>query len=240
VVATGILSIHDYAPTLVAQLHGRLRSAYGERFLLGLGVSHADVLARNGLTVGAPLVDMKGFIDGLDSAIPPLSRQERCLAALGPKMTALARERAWGAHPYFTTPAHTATARAILGHDALLAPEQMVVLESNAERARAIARPVIRLYLTFRNYVASLLREGFRQTDLVDGGSDRLLDAIVVHGDVSEIASRVREHLDAGATHVSLQVLTEDASELPLTAWRRLAAALPALTGRILPTWSTL
>jgi probable F420-dependent oxidoreductase len=147
------------------------------------------------------------------------------LAALGPKMLDLARERSAGAHPYFVPVAHTRAARERLGPEPLLAPEQAVVLDPDPARARETARAHVTRYLELPNYTNNLLRHGFTEDDLRDGGSDRLVEAIVAGGDVDAIARRIREHREAGADHVALQVL--GAGELPRAAWRELAEALP-------------
>jgi probable F420-dependent oxidoreductase len=158
---------------------------------------------------------MREYLDAMDRARygPPMPAEPmpRVLAALGPKMLALARDRSDGAHPYLTTPAHTARARETLGVRPLLAPEQGVVLETVPERAREIARGHLAGYLQLPNYVNSWRREGFADADFAGGGSNRLVDALVAWGDADAIAARVREHLDAGADHVAVQPVTADA-----------------------------
>jgi len=141
-------------------------------------------------------------------------------------MLALAAARAWGAHPYFVPVAHTAQARQLLGPAPLLAPEQAVVLETEPSRAREVARQHTARYLRLPNYVNNLRRLGFTEEDLTDGGSDRLVDAIVAWGDLDTVVRRVREHLAAGANHVCIQVLTAEPSAIPREQWRELAAAL--------------
>jgi probable F420-dependent oxidoreductase len=206
----------------IAAGHARLDAAHPGRVLLGLGVSHGPLIDRNGPRYGRPLAVMDAFLDGLDSASPPVPVAERVLAALGPKMLERARDRAAGAHPYLTTPDHTAGARAILGPDRLLAPEIMVVVDDDPTRARAIARQTLSGYLPrLPNYANNLRRSGFGDDDLAEGLSDRLVDALVPAG-LEAIAGRVREHLDAGADHVCLQVLTQRPTELPRTEWRAL------------------
>jgi probable F420-dependent oxidoreductase len=148
------------------------------------------------------------------------------LAALGPKVLALAAERTAGAHPFLTTPEHTRQARATLGPDALLAPEHKVVLDSDADRARALGRPAVQTpYLGLRNYVTNLKRLGWTDADIADGGSDALIDALVAHGSPEAVAARLTEHLDAGADHVCAQVLTAAGADI-VPDLRRLAAAL--------------
>jgi probable F420-dependent oxidoreductase len=149
----------------------------------------------------------------------------RLLAALGPKMLALSATKANGAHPYFTTPEHTAEARSVMGSDALLAPEQMVVLETDPGEARRIARVGMAVYLRAPNYLNNLRRLGFDDADFSDGGSDRLVDAIVAWGTEEQVAARVAEHHAAGADHVCVQVL-QDGMAMPEQQWRRLAPAL--------------
>jgi probable F420-dependent oxidoreductase len=156
------------------------------------------------------------------------ARVPRVLAALRPAMLRLAAERADGAHPYMTVPAATARARGILGLDALLLPEQAFVLETDPSAARRVARSYMSWYLGVENYQKSLLWQGFAEEDLADGGSDRLVDAIVAWGDEEAVRTRVQEHFDAGATHVSVQALSEDPLSLELEALRRVALALIA------------
>jgi probable F420-dependent oxidoreductase len=169
---------------------------------------------------------MVAFLDDLDSASPPAPVGERVLAALGPRMLELARDRSAGAHPYLTTPDHTASARKILGREPLLAPEQMVILSSEARTAREIGRATLATYLALPNYTNNLLRHGFSQDDLAQGGSDRLVDRVMVWGTLDAVAARIREHHDAGADHVCIQVLTPMASRFPTAQWRELATLL--------------
>ena len=189
-------------------------------------MSHQPLIDQKGTgTYQKPLTKMKAYLDGLDAAPRPLPVEERVLAALGPLMLALARDRSRGAHPYLANPQHTAVARDVLGLGPLLAPEQPVVLETDADAARAIARTHLATYLGLPNYVNNLLRLGLTEDDVRDGGSDKLVDTIVAWGDEAAVAARVQEHRDAGADHVCVQVLT-GAMELPLAQWRRLAPAL--------------
>jgi probable F420-dependent oxidoreductase len=222
-VATGILSIWQHGAEEVAAGRAALERAHPGRFLLGLGVSHG-ALAKD---YAKPYSAMREYLTALDSAPEPVPAAGRVLAALGPKMLELARDRAAGAHPYLVTTEHTARARDILGQDALLAPELKVVLDPDLERARATARAYLAMYLTLPNYTANLLRLGFTEGDLGDGGSDRLLDAVFALGDAETIATRAEEFMAAGADHLALQVVTADTrTELPLDVWRRLAAVL--------------
>jgi probable F420-dependent oxidoreductase len=173
-----------------------------------------------------PVATMAAFLDGLDAGEVPLAKEHRVLAALGPKMLELARTRTAGTHPYLVTPELTAQARAGIGAEGLVASEQGVVLERDRDRARATARLHLATYLGLPNYTNNWKRQGFTDDDLADGGSDRLVDALVVWGDEATIATRVQEHRDAGADHVCIQVLTDDPSALPAAQWRALAPAL--------------
>jgi probable F420-dependent oxidoreductase len=227
-VATGILSIWVQDAQSAAAGHERLHDAYGARFLLGLGISHAAFVegeAADAL-LNRPRTAMLRYLDALDAAAGTDLSGERVLAALGPRMLELARDRSAGAHPYFVTPEHTRFAREALGDGPLLAPEQAVVLERDPARAREIARAHMDVYLGLPNYTNNLLRFGFTEDDLRDGGSDRLVDAVVCWGDEDAVRARVDEHRAAGADHVTLQVLSGRRGDLPLPEWRRLAAAL--------------
>jgi len=235
-VATGIASIHGRAPLMMSSGWRTLSEAFPGRFVLGLGVSHAPMV--EGLlqkSYGKPLTAMREYLDAMDAAFyaaappPDDPAPRRVLAALGPKMLELARDRTDGAHPYNITPEHTARAREVLGPDKWLAPEQAVALETDPDEARRIGRAHLAVYLGLPNYTNNLLTLGFTEEDIAAPGSDRLVDALVAWGDADTIAARVREHHDAGADHVAVQVVTSDAYEgLPLPQWRELA---PALTG---------
>src|SRR3954470_21834467 len=225
-IATGILNLWMHEPKETATEHARLSSDYGHRFLVGIGVSHAPVVdAAEAGRYRKPLARAREFLDGLDAASTPLPVGDRVLAALGPKMLELARDRAAGAHPYLVTPQHTNAARQALGPGKLVLPEQGVVLETDPDRARMIARTHLAVYLGLPNYSNNWKRFGFTDDDLADGGSNRLVDALVAWGDEEAIAARVQEHRDAGADHVCLQVLAMDPSALPIDACRRIAAA---------------
>jgi probable F420-dependent oxidoreductase len=228
VVATGILSIWVKPAAETAAEHHAVTRGFSGRFLLGLGVSHAPIVDRvNPGRYRRPVEAMISFLDQLDRAPDPVPSSERVLAALGPRMLALARDRTAGAHPYLAPASHTRRAREILGPGPLLAPEQAVVLETDPEHARQIARRFLSVYLRLPNYLNSLRREGFADDDFANGGSDRLVDAIVPWGDASAAAGRITAHLDAGADHVCVQVLTSDREALPMEEWRQLAAELP-------------
>ena len=224
-VATGIVSIWTQPAKASAELHARLASDFPGRFLLGIGVSHAPAVEQAGGSYRKPLSAMVAYLDALDAADPPVPPAERALAALAPRMLALARERTLGSHPYLVTPEHTRLAREALGPDALLAPEQTVVLEEDPHVARALARGWLERYLRLPNYVDNLLRTGFDRADIDNGGSDRLVDELVAWGDVDAVRAKVDAHRAAGADHVAVQVVTSDPARLPREEWRRIGAA---------------
>jgi probable F420-dependent oxidoreductase len=224
VVATGIINVWTHSATDVAAEHHALETAFPGRFLLGLGVGHPHAVPE----YTRPLQKMQRYLDDLDAASPPVPKQERALAALGPKMLDLSGARSLGTHPYFVPPAHTRIARERLGQAALVAPEQMMVLDTDPTRARTIARATMARYLNAPNYANNLVRLGYTSADIGDGGSDRLVDDIVAWGDPATALQRVREHLNAGADHVCIQVLSDDRQALSLDAWRRLAKAWTA------------
>lgn len=221
-IATGILNIWKHEPAEAGAWWASRPATDHERTLLGLGVSHGPII---GESYGKPLEVMGRYLDGLDAAGVPKAR--RCLAALGPKMLDLSRERSAGAHPYLVPPEHTAQARERLGPDALLAPEVGVILETDPDKAREIARHGLANYLRLPNYLNSWRRLGFSEEDIK--GSDRLVDALFAWGDLDKVAARVRQHLDAGADHVCLQVVSAPSAggiAFPRRAWRELASAL--------------
>jgi probable F420-dependent oxidoreductase len=220
VIATGIVNMWATPAAEVAQSFHRIEANHPGRFLLGVGIGHPEQTSK----YRSPYATMVDYLDQLDGAGVPA--EARALAALGPKALRLAADRTAGAHPYLTTPEHTREARGIIGDGVLLAPEQKVVLDTDAARARAIGRPVVdRPYLHLVNYRSNLLRLGWSEADLDDGGSDALIDALVAHGDAETVAARLTAHLDAGADHVCAQVLTADDAD-PLPALRELSAAL--------------
>jgi len=193
---------------------------------VGIGVSHAPLIdAGEPGRYRRPLAAMAAFLDGLDQAPVPLAPARRVLAALGPKMLELARARSAGVHPYNVTPEHTAQARQAVGPDALVLPEQAVALTTDAETGRRLGRSHLIHYLALPNYTNNLRRLGFGDADFAEGGSDRLIDAMVAWGDEEAIRARIQEHYDAGADHVCIQALSDEA-EFPLTTWRDLAPAL--------------
>ena len=231
-VATGIANVYARDAMATAAAQKTLAEASGGRFLLGLGVSSPALVEKvRGHDYGKPYSYMAAYLDAMDAApfnaVGPADPPPRVLAALGPRMLALSASRAAGAHPYLQTPDHTSTAREVLGPDALLAPEQMVVLETDPATARAIGRATVGFYLRAPGYLANLRRLGFGDEDWADprAASDRLVDAVVAWGDVDSVTRRLREHHDAGADHVAVQVLKGD-RQLPLAEWRLLADAL--------------
>lgn len=228
VVASAILNIWSYPPAEVAAVVRELDHAYPGRCLLGLGVSHPTIVnGRTSAIYARPLEKMAAVLDVLDRE--GVASKDRILAALGPKMLDLARDRSLGAHPYCTTIEHTAIARARLGPDALLAPGIKIVLERDRDRAHEIARSGVSRYLKLENYVNNLLRLGWSTEDLRFGGSDELIDALVGWGDEDEIAAFIHAHLVAGADHVAIQVLHPRPEEFPVSQWTALATLLSDL-----------
>ncbi len=221
--ATGILNIYKQDAAYVAGWWNAKPAEIKERILLGVGVSHAPVI---GEAYRKPLGAMNDYLDELDAA--GIAAAHRCLAALGPKMLQLSRERSAGAHPYLVSTEHTAEARQILGPDAFLAPELGVVVETDPEKARGLARAALAVYQKLPNYANNWRRLGFSEED-ISSGSDRLVDNLFAWGTVEQIAARVQEFLDAGADHVCLQVLHHGAETMtpPLEQYRALAPALP-------------
>ena len=219
-VATGIVNIWKDDAQTVAAAHRRITAAYPDRFLLGIGVGHPEATT----DYSHPYRNLVEYLDVLDGEGVP--KDERVLAALGPKVLRLSAERSAGAHPYLVTPEHTRQAREILGAGVLLAPEQKVVIESDPEKARSIGRPPVdKPYLGLTNYVSNLQRLGWSGADLQRPGSDKLIDALVGHGDAATAAARIQEHLDSGADHVPIQLLTAPGAD-PLPQLAALAEAL--------------
>lgn len=224
-VASGILSIWHSSPSEAAAFLQDAEREHPGRFLLGLGASHAGLVEDTGTEYRKPYSKMVEYLDGLDAA--GVAPEQRILAALGPRMLELSRDRSAGAHPYFTTAEHTAEARTTLGADRLLAPEVAVVLDTDAAAARATARQYTSLYLTLPNYTNNLRRFGWTDEDLADSGSDRLIDALIPWGTVEQVAAGIERHYQAGADEVAIQVLNGgDAMTFPADAFRSLAAAL--------------
>ena len=226
VIATGILNLWMHEPSDVAASYAALTKTHGERFLLGIGVSHAPLVdSKEPGLYRKPLAATRAFLDAIDATDHPVPAENRVLAALGPKMLELAATRARGAHPYLVTPDHTRQAREALGDGPLLLPEQTVLLTEDRDQARAVGTDWLRAYLALPNYANNLLRSGFTEDDL-SSISDRVFDAIIAWGDEDAIVQRVNEHRAAGADHVCVQALTADPREFPRQQWRRLAAAL--------------
>jgi probable F420-dependent oxidoreductase len=219
-VATGIVNVWSYDPGDLARDYAGLSPEFADRLLVGIGIGHPEATS----DYTRPLSTMKSFLDGVDHAEAPIPTDRRCLAALGPKMLDLCRERSRGAHTYFVPVAHTRAARERLGDDRLIATELACVVDPDAESARAKARGYAKMYLGLSNYTSNLLQFGFTEQDIADGGSDRLIDAIVPHGTAGQIASVVSEHLAAGADHVCLQPVGTQG--IPRAEWTALAEAL--------------
>jgi probable F420-dependent oxidoreductase len=231
-VATGIANIYarDAQASAAAQL--ALAEQSGGRFLLGLGVSHVPLVeGLRGHTYGKPVATMRAYLEGMRRATyaapAPTDTPATVIAALGPKMLALAGSHSGGAHPYLVSPAHTREARRIMGPGKLLCPEQTVLAETDPTRARRISRAWIGRYLELPNYRENLLRLGYAATDLAGGGSDRLIDEIIAWGDAAHIRRRVDEHWAAGADHVCIQALNPDEAAPALPDERLLAALAP-------------
>jgi len=230
--ATGIANIYHRHPGPMRQAAYTLAEQSGDRFLLGLGVSHAPLVAGlRKLEYRAPVATMRAYLEQMNaspySGPQPARPPQTVIAALGPKMLALAAERTDGAHPYWTTPEHTEEARAILGPDKLLCVEQKICLETDAARARAAGRAALRIYAALPNYRNNWLRMGYSEGDLADGGSDRLIDGLVAWGDAKAIRERVQAHRDAGATHVCIQPLKSE-GRMGEVDWRALEELAPA------------
>ena len=233
VLATGIASLHARTAQTMQAGWKTLTEAFPDRFLLGIGVSHAPMV--QGVHKGnydKPYSTMVEYLDAMDSGIffaaAPTTAPQRVLAALGPKMLKLAAERGAGAHPYFTPVEHTAFARETMGAHALLAPELAVVLETDATKAREIARKYMTTYTRLPNYTNNLKRFGFTEEEITHQ-EDRLVDAIVAWGSIDTVTAAVKSHLDAGADHVCIQVLTDKPGTLPMREWQELADATRSL-----------
>lgn len=215
-VATGIVNVWTAAAGPVAESFHRIEAAHPGRFVLGIGCGHPEVTA----DYASPYEALVRYLDALDAAGVPAER--RVIAALGPRMLRLAAERSAGAHPYLSTPAHTGSARALLGPSVFLAPEHKVVLGSDDADARALGRESVGFYLALSNYARNWRRLGFADDDLRPPGSDRFVDAVVAHGGADAVAARLAEHLAAGADQVTIQVLG---------GWGRLLPTLTELAG---------
>ena len=215
-VATGIVNVWTAPAEQLAEAYHRIEDAYPGRFLLGIGIGHPEHTEE----YRKPYDVLVEYLDVLDAAKVPTSR--RVIAALGPKVLKLSAQRSAGAHPYLTTPEHTGQARNIIGNSVFLAPEHKVVVTTDAEEAREIGRQTVDSYLNLSNYLSNWKRLGFTDDDVAKPGSDKLIDAVVAHGSADAVATRLTEHLDAGADHVTIQVLG---------GWDKLLPTLTELAG---------
>jgi probable F420-dependent oxidoreductase len=219
-VATAIVNMWTNDATTIARSYQRISAKHPDRFLLGVGVGHPESIA----SYRSPLETMAAYLHELEAGGVP--RDRRVLAALGPRALRLAADHAAGTHPYLTVPEHTRYAREILGSEPLLAPEHKAVVSTDPERARAIGRGfLIDPYFRLRNYVDNLLRHGFTTEDIADGGSDRLIDALVLHGTPERIKAGLAAHLNADADHVAVQVLVAPGDD-PMPGYRALAGVM--------------
>lgn len=215
-VATGIVNMWREPAEVVTTSYRRIEERHPGRFVLGVGIGHPEATSE----YQNPLEKIDHYLTLLrDGGVP---KDRLVLAALGPKVLQIAAERTAGAHPYLTTPTHTAFARNVIGEGPLLAPEHKVIAGLDPDAARAVGRPVVSRYLTRVNYRNNLRREGWSDEDLVDGGSDALVDALVLHGSRDDVAAGIRRHLEAGADHVAIQPLGDD----PADVCRQLAPRL--------------
>lgn len=215
-VATGIVNVWTADAEEVAEAYHRVEKAFPGRFLLGIGIGHPEHTEE----YRKPYDVLVEYLDALDAQKVPTSR--RVIAALGPKVLKLAAARSAGAHPYLTTPEHTGQARNLIGNTVFLAPEHKVVLTDDVQDAREVGRGAVDFYLNLSNYLNNWRRLGFTEEDIAKPGSDRLIDAVVAHGSATAIAARLHEHLDAGADHVTIQVLG---------GWDKLIPTLTELAG---------
>ena len=226
-VATGIANIWMRDAAAAAQGHLTLSEAYPGRFILGLGVGHKDTVDESGHDFGSPLSVMRGYLERMDGieyrAVMPVTRPTRVLGALNPKMLELARAKTDGAHTFLSNPQHTAMAREILGPEALLVPQQPLVAEQSARRARSMGRRYMASPLASPDYPKHLRRLGYSESDLEGGGSDRLIDACVAWGDRDALRGRIDEHLHSGADYVCVQPVFDDDRAMSPREWERLA-----------------
>jgi probable F420-dependent oxidoreductase len=219
VIGTSIVNMWTADPAEVAESYHRLEASHPGRFLLGVGIGHPEQSS----VYRSPYTKIVEYLDALDAGKVP--KERRMLAALGPKVLKLAAERTLGAIPYLTTPDHTRQARELIGPDVVLAPEHKVVLEIDDDIARSTARSYLETYLRLTNYTSNLRRVGYSEEDLADGGSDRLIDDLVLHGTAVEISDGLTAHLEAGADHVAIQQLDKDGPDL-LPGYEALASVL--------------
>jgi len=228
-VASGIANIYARDAFSAMAGHNTLNALYGDRFVLGLGVSHVPLVeGQRGHRYGKPIATMRSYLDAMAAAdiVVKVPVRNLVVAALGPKMLALARDKTDGALPYNVPPEHTLQARAILGPDRWLCVEQKVCLTTNSDTARAVAAQHLARYMTMANYRNNWLRLGFGEDELAGRGSDRFIDAMVAWGSAETIRLRLKAHLDAGATHVCIQPLNPDGSRMP--DWKALEALAPS------------
>jgi len=230
VLATGIASIYNRDPGAAMAAARSLAEQSGGRFILGLGVSHQPLVEGvRGHSYGKPLSTMRAYLENMSrsmyQAVPPAEEPPVVIAALGPKMLALAGTAVQGAHPYFTTPEHTAQAREIMGPDAMLCVEQKVILTENAQTAREVARGQASIYSSLPNYRNNWLRLGFTEEE-ISSLSDRFIDETFVWGDIEKIKARVQAHWDAGASHVCIQPINPN-GQMGDPDWALLEAMAP-------------
>jgi probable F420-dependent oxidoreductase len=230
-VATGIANIYGRDAMAMAGAAKTVAAQFPGRFIAGLGVSHAPLVERmRGHEYAGPVATMRAYLSAMAQApflaAPPEIEPPIVLAALGPKMLELAAEQTAGVHPYLVTPAWTARTREIVGPDAEVAVMHAVALTDDEEVWRSRAHSFLEIYTGLPNYRNSWLRQGFEESDFVRGGSERLKEAMVVRGDEAAVAAAVQAHLDAGASHVCLQVLGSDTVTAPIADWATLAPAL--------------
>ena len=220
ILATGIANIYARDPMAMKAIWKTVSELAPKRFILGLGVSHAHLVSgQRGHDYGKPLSTMKTYLEAMEKALymgrEPEHEAPIVLGALRDKMLGLSATAVQGAHPYLVTPAHTKHARSVIGADALLCPEQMVLAETDPVNARKIGRANLKIYLGLPNYQNSLRQFGFDDADFADGGSDRLVDALVCWGEPEKIAAHIEEHLEAGANHVCIQAYRADGAPGP-------------------------
>jgi probable F420-dependent oxidoreductase len=221
VVVLAVLGIWGQSPADVVRQVAALDRVHGRRAVIGLGVSSPGSAQAHGQVFGNPIASMSTYLDGLGTGAEPLAPQRQLLGALGPRMVELAARRTAGIHPFLVPPEYIAAQRVRIGAGPFIAPHQAVVLETDPARARAAARAEIGMYIGFPAYQNNLRRLGFDDADLVPGGSDRLIDALVAWGSLDDIQQRLQQHLDAGADHVAVHVL--GAEGIPRPQWRELA-----------------
>ena len=220
VIATGIVNIWQYEPAVLAQEFAELDGDFPGRLLLGIGIGHPEATSE----YQKPLTKSREFLDGIAAAPAPVPHERMVLAALGPKMLDLSLERTLGSHPYFVPVEHTRFARERLGARALLAPELAMVVDDDPERAAVAARAYAEMYLQRTNYTSNLKRFGWSDEDIANGGSDRLMAAVVPQGSAADLVPAIQAHLDDGADHVCVQPV--GVKGVPTAQWTALAVAL--------------